>query len=209
LGQNNWIKTAARCVLLATRIIACAEQHRVCYRAYQSLKDAIKGTYPIIHPQRNPSGLTLTCYRIREIASCTFQLLFEIFKLSMSYMDTADAFSFTAETIHAIEELVDNKKELLLELKKNRNLINTILSSFPGKCTIEMLIDGVTAASDGVEWVSATASESQLMRGLKMVCNSFFVALELPRLFSLYPTNFSALSKQSRFPSDETITFPS
>lgn len=213
LGNYLVIRVSAQCVLLVTRVIACAEQYRAFYHACLNAKDSLYCTYPIV---QTSNKVKQTAYRLQDIAQSAFNLLWEAFKLSMCYMDVITVLSFSADTtdegikevfynsFKSIDTLTENKQELLNSLNNNKALISTILKPLPGGYTAEVLIKGVTSILNGAEWVSGATKHSLDWRGITNGFHSvLFTTTDLPSPFYPYPS----LEMRNPFPPRKLVTF--
>ncbi len=154
------LRIAAQCLLISTRVLECAQQQTVLYRSGQRWLTAVQDHYPqpnrcswkSEHKNRwsSPSSaawLRTTSQsfwnRIKRIAACAAIVFIHFFKLSMCIMDAIDAFCLSPYTrneginegfVNAmkwLDNLVENKEELLQGLNSNKVLIERILRGSP------------------------------------------------------------------------------
>lgn len=159
LGDNVMIKIAAQCLLVATRLLECAQQQTIVYQDGKKLIAEIYGRYPNIVEIKwtkqtkhlSPSTMYRLEYaqahvrqRIRRIVLAVITFFQSISKLTMTLMDTIDAFYLSQSDRDGINEsfvnlakwidtAVDHKEALLQGLSQNQKLIEKILSHSPLK----------------------------------------------------------------------------
>jgi hypothetical protein len=170
IGDMMLVRVAAQCLLVATRLLDCAQQQAALCAHGRRWLLSLKGHYPKpmrvqwnkgnIHPCCSPShvhwwkttALTIR-ERIERIAWKTLVLFKEAFRLSMCIMDAIDSLSLTPESRYEgvtegfvnitkwLDAIVDNKDELLQGLYENKAVIKHLLKTSP--ITYEQLYEGV------------------------------------------------------------------
>jgi len=181
VGNNLLVRIAAQTVLIARRIVDCAQQQAAFGRAYHDWTNALKGRcWPQYAPEYqdlkayhglwSPSTAVwwtakkrLLCAVVKRIVVCTLYLFKEGFKLSMCIMDVIEAFSLSVEkgnesvndlfinSSKLLDELIGNKQLLLEELASHRDVIQRILTRVGSKVTVEQLTASVGGTIDKVD----------------------------------------------------------
>lgn len=177
-GETTFVKIAAQSLLIATRLLTCAQQQAALYHEGKRLIAAIKGHYP--YPIDNswtndsssflfsPSSLyewktfSISIWnRISRIAFIITRIFFKAFTLSMSVMDAIDAFYISPTTkneainesclniIQWLDALVDKKETLLQGITEHKDMIERILKGSP--FTYTQLQRSVTSALNATE----------------------------------------------------------
>ncbi len=160
IGDSLLLRVAAQSLLIATRLLECAQQQAIVTDTAYEWWVALKGNYPkplsISWDNCKGFGLfsastvywwkisTLAIYhRVHRVALLTWNLCVESFKLSMAIMDVIDVFYWSPtvknEAINEsfinlskwLDNLVNNKEELLSGLHSNQTLIEKLLASTP------------------------------------------------------------------------------
>lgn len=180
IGDSVIVRVAAQFLLVATRILECAQQQAGICRAGHRWVSALKGHYPapVYVEWEKPTSdgwlspstvhwwktVVVTAWeRISRIALCTLDLFTRAFRLSMTIMDVIDALCWSpAAKDDAINEgfvniskclanIVANKEELLEGLTDNKALIERFLKNSP--ITFDKLHSGVSKVLDKTELV--------------------------------------------------------
>lgn len=160
IGDVLLLRIAAQCLLISTRVLECAQQQAVLYRAAHRWVEAIQGHYPKPNRQKwnkphhhlwiSPSSsdwlkMQWQAFRNRivRIVECTAMVFFHCFKLSMRLMDAMDTFCLSPYTsnegvnelfVNAMKwmnKMVENNEELLMGIEANKPLIEKILLNSP------------------------------------------------------------------------------
>ena len=160
VGDRLLIRIAAQCLLICTRVLECAQEQVVLYQAGSQWMEAVKGRYPMpckrswkirqSHALCSPSSAAwiqlksqALWNRVKRITFCTAKVFLHLFQLSMRLMDAIDTFSLSPHTrneginegfVNAMkwmDNLVENKEELLQGIRTNRILIERILRGSP------------------------------------------------------------------------------
>lgn len=194
LGDMVVLKVAAQCLLIATRIMECAKQQSVlCNSARKWWKVVIQGHYPqpikqkwgthVKHHWISPSSsgwLQTKCTafwnRIIRVIECTYKIFFHCFKLSMQLMDVLDVLSLSpytqnegvtelfVNTVKCLNDIVENKEELLSGLESNKPIIEKILLNSPVTydrlhSTVAQIIEKTESVSDVAKAVSISTGD--------------------------------------------------
>lgn len=186
IGDMLLLRVAAQCLLISTRILECAQQQTILHRAGQDWFAAVQGHYPkpyksLWHKNHQTtwispsSAATLKAMsasfwnRLKRIAACTAVVFMHLFKLSMNIMDAMDAFCLSPHTrneginegfVNAmkwLDNLVENKEELLNGLSANKTLVEKILQNSP--ITYTQLHGCVTKTVENTEIVYQNAKK--------------------------------------------------
>jgi hypothetical protein len=172
-GDSKWLRIAAHCVLVATRILACVDQVSLLYKTYLNLLKVIKDEqFRYEEWSFAPSSSLLSpstrfaihsywnnqCDRIKKVVAATLMLFRELFKLSMKLMDAAESFTLNPTTqresvnelfvnlTSTVDSLVNNQDGLCLRLKENENTINSFLTTLGSSYTVKSLVDAVESS---------------------------------------------------------------
>lgn len=179
IGNIELVRVAAQCVLVATRLLECAQQQAVLWQAGCDWLETCRGNYQF------PSDVTWSknhdhffspstvhwwktqgsylCERIHLIAVQTWRLLGHAFLLSMRMMDVLDALYCNPNVrqeamdesminiIKCMNSLVENKVKLLSTLEQNRQLIERLLKGSP--LNYKKLHNAVEGACSGAEMI--------------------------------------------------------
>lgn len=177
-SETTFLKIAAQSLLIATRLLTCAQQQASLYREGKRLIAAVKGHYP--HPVEvpwtthsssflfSPSSLyewktfSISIWnRISRIAFIITRLFFKALTLSMCVMDAIDAFYISPTTkneainesclnvIQWLDALVDKKETLLQGITEHKDIIERILKGSP--FTYTQLQRSITSALNATE----------------------------------------------------------
>lgn len=178
LGDTLIVRIAAQCLLVATRLLDCAQQQAALYRSGQRLIATIKGHYQPSyrlsweHSQGycilSPSSvywwktMALTLWeRTTRIVLCSLNLFKHVFKLSMRMMDVVDAFCWSPavqeDSINEgfvnvskwLKAVVEKKEDLLAGVTENREIIERFMEYSP--FTYDQLHSGLVKALDKTE----------------------------------------------------------
>lgn len=203
VGDVVILRVAAQCLLITTRLLDCVQQQAVVCQAGRSWQAAVMGHYAKSYypswesPYPMKSYLHTVWDRIQHIAICTFQVLIQTFRLSMSIMDSIDAFCLNPTTRNeAINEgfvnamkwmdtAVKNKDELMRGIVSNRETIERFLQGSP--LTYTQLHDGLEKTLEKTEVVYnqakkiSTFSNGALIKNGKRVADEVKVTLGLAR----------------------------
>lgn len=180
LGNTLILRISAVCVLIATRILECVEQHFKLQASWHNLVAACRGDYPtpiyvkweVKSSQSFLSTSTVSWWkyhthsiwdRTQRIALCSFHLCKNAFILSMRITDAIETFSLSPKTHNEginllfingtkwVDKLVDNKHMLIEGLKSNKKLIDKILAGINSPLTADQLIKTTVLAFDKTE----------------------------------------------------------
>jgi len=139
-GDLLFVRIAAQCVLISTRILECSQQQVKAYKSAQHWwKAAVLGHYPTPIPrqwnQRGQSFWTLSnstsiwikqqsqCLynRTMRIIHCTIKVFVNYFKLHMRLLDVIDSFFMSPYVHHeAVNEVFVNAMKWLNALAENK-----------------------------------------------------------------------------------------
>lgn len=181
IGDRFLVRMAAHSLMVATRLLECAQAQAAVYHSGQELVHALLGRYPLPIKEVWPTAQTATLglspstvvwwrtslqsatARASRIGLCALKLAVRAFELSMRIADAVDAFylspdahahSVAACFVHAaklLDALADNKEELLEGLSGNKALIERIVEHSP--FTYGQLYQAVAGALAKVETV--------------------------------------------------------
>jgi len=192
IGDMMLIRVAAQALLVATRLLGCVQQQTALMEQGQRWMDAVSGHYPKpIKVSWDRSGVNPCCSpsfthyckvtavtikeRIIRIASETFVLFVEAFKLSMKMMDTIDTLSLNpaqrydgvTESFVNITKLLDsliaNKEELMEGLNGNKGTIIRLLQGSP--ISYEQLHSAVEKTLEQTENVQSVFKKGRKLTG--------------------------------------------
>lgn len=181
-GNNVILRVSAICVLIATRILECVEQHFALQRSWDNLVSAFKGRFPtpikvewaVKATNKFLSISTVVWWKyqfkhiwevIKRIAVCILKLVKEAFILSMRIADAIESFTLSPtvrnEGINLLfvngalwmDRLVENKDLLVQGLNSNKRVIERILKGIHAPFSAEQLIDVAKGAMDKTEKV--------------------------------------------------------
>lgn len=160
IGDLLILRIAAQCLLISTRVLECAQQQTRLYQAGLQWVVAVNNHYPKpnriswskqqTYTWLSPSStdwLKIKTFslrnRLERIVKCTAIIFLNFFKLSMCLMDAIDAFCLSphtrneginegfVNTMKWLDNLVENKEELLKGMAKNQAIIERILRGSP------------------------------------------------------------------------------
>lgn len=179
VGDRFFVRMAAHSLMVATRLLECAQAQAAVHQSGQELMHALLGRYPLLIKEEWPTARTETfglspstvawwrtsprsaMARASRIGLCALKLAVRTFELSMRIADAVDAFylppdahshSVAACFVHAaklVDALAENKEELLEGLADNKALIGRIIEHSP--FTYEQLYQAASSALGKVE----------------------------------------------------------
>lgn len=191
-GDNIVLGVAAQCVMIVQRLMACVDQNVKLYQTCCQWSDAIHGNYSLQHrcewmkdPETGTFSPSTTQWiqstwqaiaeRVSRVVLATLAVFKEIFILSMCFMDTIEAFSWSTETRNeAVNQLFVNFSESVDSLVKNQE---RLLDSFnENKDTIQKLLSGIGSSykvEDLADVVSSTIKASQVVQSVSNIAGNF------------------------------------
>lgn len=202
VGDYAIVRLAAQCICVATRMMDCVKQQAIVYEAGNRCIDAIAGHYPA--PVKyswpkgdvkvlSPSSVQWMKVRTQKVADQTTRIsktALTFFKelgiLSMKIMDVMDVIYWTPETGRRVvnesfvnlskwvNEAAENKEEILDGMKKNREVIEVLLTGT--SLNYDLLYQGVNASLNGAERVQnvITTTNKSTLRKIKMTLKRIF-----------------------------------
>ncbi|MBA3603845.1 MAG: hypothetical protein H0W50_09460 [Parachlamydiaceae bacterium] len=183
LGSGTGVKFAAKCIHILRCVTDITHQYAKLYRAYVKIENLIWGYYPVLDEtswhtetsskssyisvvgsvtdffKRKINFIKMLAFRIYKLVKC-------IFKISMHTMDTVEAAS-TNEIVSSLIRIKDkypfNEGELtelfIEKLKKNRPLIQKIISGLRTDADVDQLIGNLEGKINKAQAVVTTVSK--------------------------------------------------
>lgn len=188
VGDNMVIRTAAHCILIVNRIMACVDQQVALYNSYQKWTDAVAGRFSRHCKQGWSKGHKASLLspstdtwlqvkqlqiwtRIQRIVQRTWVLLQDVFKLSMNLMDAIEAFSFSpAIRNESMNELFINLNQSVDRLANNQQLLLDKLIKH--KHTVARILDGVGSSYKVDKFIDVVQSTVNATKSVQSVVNA-------------------------------------